>query len=88
MPPIPPGADYTHVITLTSPLAETQERIQFSEEEIRETIEGFYVRVDSLADNPYGLVPEYDEWNNVGAIDLRPWEIYLPLVAKGGTSAP
>lgn len=80
--PAPPApASSTRVITMTSPYEDTQERIQFSQEQIRE-IEAFYVRADSTTQNPYGRIPEYDEYNNLGVIDLRPWKIYLPLVVK------
>lgn len=82
VPPIHPGASHTRVITMTSPLAEEQDQIQFSEKEIRETVQGFWVRVDSHPESAYGLVPEYNEWNNVAAIILRPWTIHLPFVAR------
>ncbi|MFW6136109.1 MAG: hypothetical protein ACOC7N_04735, partial [Chloroflexota bacterium] len=81
IPPIPPGVTHTHVITMTSPFPDAQ-RIQFSEEQIREEIRGFFIRVDNDKENPHGLVPEYNEWNNVAQIVLRPWNIYLPLVVR------
>ncbi|MEA3377525.1 MAG: hypothetical protein U9R72_15165 [Chloroflexota bacterium] len=75
IPPISHTNDYeyyyTHVIT----------RRPFSEQQIREMTE-IYAKVDSHPLNPYGLVPEYDEYNNLGMIDLRPWKIYLPLVVR------
>jgi hypothetical protein len=75
-----PGAELT--ITLTHD--------GFSEQEIREEIEGFYVKVDNWADTIprpwtrlWGLVPEYNEWNNVkGPVSLGFDNVYLPLVVK------
>jgi uncharacterized repeat protein (TIGR01451 family) len=75
-----PGAELT--ITLTHD--------GFSEQEIREKIKGFYVKVDNWADTTtrpwtrlWGLVPEYNEWNNVkGPVSLGFDNVYLPLVVK------
>jgi hypothetical protein len=75
-----PGATYTLVITRTGSL----KPIQFSEQAL-DALSGFYVKVDNHADNPYGLVPESDEWNNVGppiSAQAGLYFIYLPLVER------
>jgi len=81
IPPIAPGDNYTHIVTVNNPF--DQEKIQFSEQELREA--EFYVRVDSHADHPYGLVPESDEMNNIGKSPSPSpdnYDIYLPLVQR------
>ena len=72
MPALAPGA--THALTLT--------RDGFSEEEIQE-IHSFYVKVDNHELYPYGLVPEFNEMNNLGE-PIDPWlaRMYLPLILK------
>ena len=52
----------------------------FSEQEIGEGIERFYVKVDNHGLHPYGLVPEHNEMNNL----YNPWSYYayLPLVFR------
>jgi uncharacterized repeat protein (TIGR01451 family) len=40
-----------------------------------------YVRVDNFADRPYGLVAEYNEWNNVAGPILM-YEVYLPTFLR------
>ena len=73
--PIPPGHQQTVVITHT-----------FTDTEVLEEIEAFYVRVDNEDDpRPYGLVPESNEMNNLGGpVDPSPsdYSIYLPLVTN------
>jgi len=72
MPALAPGA--THALTLTHG--------GFSEEEIQE-IHSFYVKVDNHELYPYGLVPEFNEMNNLGE-PIDPWlaRMYLPLILK------
>jgi len=73
--PIGPGSQ--DVVTITVPGG-------LSERQIRDT-RALYVKVDNHLDAPYGLVPEYDETNNLGVpIDPRDYlyYIYLPLVQK------
>lgn len=94
-PALAPGAEYTLVITLTGT---SKQPIQFSEQEIWEEIEEFYVKVDNYAEpveneegriigwtSLYGLVPEYDEMNNLG-MPINPdsglYHIYLPLTCR------
>ncbi|MCK4316639.1 MAG: DUF11 domain-containing protein, partial [Anaerolineae bacterium] len=73
-----PGHQHTLVITHSG----------FSEQEIREEIEGFYVKVDNYADpiydeegriigwtRLYGIVPEHNEMNNL----FNPWSYYAYL---------
>ena len=79
-----PGHQHTLVITHSG-----------FEQEIREEIDKFYVKVDNYADpiydeegriiewtRLYGIVPEYDEMNNLGEFSLRPYCTYLPLVFR------
>jgi uncharacterized repeat protein (TIGR01451 family) len=83
--PIAPGGQRT--VTLVHEAG-------FSEEEIR-TIDDFYVKVDNYAEavlddggrvigwtDLYGLVPEYNEMNNVSAPSNSPdsYDIHLPVV--------
>jgi hypothetical protein len=71
MPTIEPGLQHTEVITHSG----------FSKQEIGEGIERFYVKVDNHDQPPgYGLVPEYNEMNNL----YNPWSYYayLPLVFR------
>jgi len=54
----------------------------FSTREIRETW-ALYVKADNHKFYPYGLIPESNEMNNLGApIYLRPHHIYLPLIRR------
>ena len=79
-PPIAPGLEHTVIIIHSS---------GFSEQEIQEGIQGFYVKVDNHNLYPYGLVPERDEMNNVEG-PVYPWlqpevnanDVYLPLIFK------
>ena len=86
VPPLAPGATYTLVITQTGPPYST--RITLSPQEW-ENLEGFYVKADNFDNAPYGygLVPEENEWNNLGPVISRQaglHTIYLPLI-KGAT---
>ncbi|NLF01952.1 MAG: hypothetical protein GX601_13345, partial [Anaerolineales bacterium] len=54
----------------------------FTETEIVQ-IEGFYAKVDTHAQNPYGLVPEFSEMNNVAHIPLLRHRVYCPLMLRG-----
>ncbi|MDY6874908.1 MAG: hypothetical protein SWK90_01710 [Chloroflexota bacterium] len=67
---IEPGLQHTVVITHNG----------FSEQEIGEETDMFYVKVDNHGFYPYGLVPERDEMNNL----FNPWSYYtyLPLVFR------
>jgi uncharacterized repeat protein (TIGR01451 family) len=50
-----------------------------------ESTTGFYAKVDAYDKNSYGLVPEYNEMNNVaGPLSLADYqyEVYLPLVVR------
>ena len=72
--PIAAGGRYTATIHHT-----------LTEQEIRE-ITAFYVRVDNeAAQDPYGLVPESDEMNNLGEPIYPLRLIYLPLVQNRHT---
>jgi len=64
-PPIEPGLQHTLTITHSG---------------FGEAIETFYAKVDNHGLYPYGLVPEYDEMNNL----FDPWSyyVYLPLVFR------
>jgi hypothetical protein len=53
----------------------------FSEQELSQ-IQAFYAKVDNHSENPYGLVPEADEFNNVQVFTPRPYRIYIPLVLR------
>jgi len=84
VPPLAPGATYTMLITQTGP--PYSERIVLSAQEL-ESLEGFYVKVDNFDNAPYGygLVPEENEWNNLGPAISRQaglYMIYLPLIAR------
>jgi uncharacterized repeat protein (TIGR01451 family) len=85
VPALAPGAAYTLVITRTGPLEPTRERIHFNEQEVWHEIEAFYVKVDNDLQNPYGLVPEHSEMNNLGE-PVNPQSgasfVYLPLVVR------
>jgi len=65
--PIASGAQRTVVFTHT-----------FTEQQIG-SIHEFYVKADNHSGRPYGLVPEYNEMNNLGK-PLR--RVYLPLVLR------
>jgi hypothetical protein len=54
--------------------------IEFTQEEIDE-IDSIYAKIDNFDDPPYGLVPEYDEENNVWP--ALSTDIYLPFVTRG-----
>jgi hypothetical protein len=91
--PLAPGAQ--QILTVTH-YNGTAQRIQFSEQEIRHEIGAFYVKVDNYAEavydgqeriigwtRLYGLVPEYNEMNNVaGPVDLGFHYVYLPMVTR------
>jgi hypothetical protein len=69
------AADETYTFTITHLEG-------FNAESLRQ-IQAFYVKVDNYHRSSYGLVPESDEMNNLGEpIILRPYRIYLPLIAK------
>jgi hypothetical protein len=57
----------------------------FTEAELQ-SIQGFYAKVDNQPPSPYGLVPEYNEMNNVagpvGPWPDYPYDVYLPLVIR------
>ena len=86
VPPIAPGLQHTLVITHSG----------FSEGEIQGEIEAFYAKVDNYAEpildgegrvtgwtRLYGLVPEYNEMNNIGGpIELWSHRVYLPMIVK------
>ena len=81
-PAIAPGAQETVVITLTGT---SKQLVQFDEQEIKEEIQEFYAKVDNFNVHPYGLVPEYNEMNNImGPVSPYPdsSRICLPLVLK------
>jgi uncharacterized repeat protein (TIGR01451 family) len=70
--PVAPGDQQTMTIPFDG----------FTADQLRE-MEAFYVRVDNYDHSrPYGLVPEYDEGNNVEKLVLRPYHVYLPLVER------
>jgi hypothetical protein len=83
--PLPPGVQYTLTIPYT-----------FTQQEIREEIQAFYVKVDNYAEpvrgegdriigwtDLWGLVPESNEMNNLGG-PIHPgiYRAYLPLAMK------
>ncbi len=68
---IGPGLQRTVVITHSG----------FKEEDIGEEIERFYVKVDNHSLYPYGLVPEYNEMNNIYNPSWS-YYAYLPLVFR------
>jgi uncharacterized repeat protein (TIGR01451 family) len=81
IPAIAPGARYTLVMTLTGGNSSRQ-RISFTEQDIR-SMQGPYVKADSLGNYPYGLIPERNEMNNVvSPTDTWPYHIYLPLALR------
>jgi uncharacterized repeat protein (TIGR01451 family) len=71
-PPIEPGMQHTLTLTYDG----------FTELEILQ-LDGFYVKADNHEQDPYGLVPERNERNNVAG-PIIPWlnYIYLPLVLR------
>jgi uncharacterized repeat protein (TIGR01451 family) len=78
LPVLDPGEAHTFVITRTGP--PDYELIQFSEEEIRQNFQSFYVKVDSFNRYPYGGIPESNEMNNVWPVFGH--QVYLPTVAR------
>ncbi len=88
MPPLSPGATHTLIITATrSPTGMIEGPIRFTKQEIQDEIGAgdLYAKVDSYGVYPYGLVPEDDEYNNVGVLP-RPgtfrWRAYLPFTLR------
>ncbi len=78
-----PGAERTMIITLTKSVTGLViGPILFSEEELLQEIQKFYVKVDSLGNNSYGLVPESNEMNNVRELDGFTDRLYLPIVLR------
>jgi hypothetical protein len=72
VPELQPGAIFT--ATLRHPAG-------FSVEEVLQGIGAFYAKIDNHEDYPYGLVPEFDEDNNVRAVSTTPTlDIYLPMI--------
>ena len=68
VPPLAPGA----MCTITIPYTQG-----FTLQQIQNDVHGFYPKVDNHHEHPYGLVPEYNEMNNV-----RMHRVYLPLVFR------
>jgi uncharacterized repeat protein (TIGR01451 family) len=85
IPPVAPGMTSTLVMTLTrGGEGEPTGPITFTEEELTRThdlryFQRFYARVDSHLWHPYGLVPEYNEMNNVATVPAEPWRYYINL---------
>jgi hypothetical protein len=79
-PPLAPGAEFEVVATEVYPWDPLQKRsIRFTQDEI-DDIETFYAKIDNYYYPPYGLVPEYNERNNVWpGLSNR---LYLPLIAR------
>jgi uncharacterized repeat protein (TIGR01451 family) len=85
-PSLAPGASYTQVIA--SPWY-NQAPILFSESEV-DRIDTVYVKVDNFRERAYGLVPEYNEMNNVSltrdgesASQLGVlYRVYMPVVGR------
>jgi uncharacterized repeat protein (TIGR01451 family) len=70
--PIEAGSVHTLVITHAG----------FSGQELG-TISAFYVKADNFELSPFGLVPEYNEMNNVaGPVAVWPYGVYLPVVKR------
>jgi uncharacterized repeat protein (TIGR01451 family) len=80
-PPLAPGAQLDVVVTEVYPwVSELKGPIVFTQEEI-DAIDIFYAKIDNYYDRPHGLVPEYNERNNVWpGLSNR---LYLPLIARG-----
>ncbi len=85
-PPLAPGAEYVQVIA--NPWYNNQAPILFGAEEIAR-INSVYVKVDNFRARAYGLVPEYDELNNVSVTrdgiltsQLDLYRVYLPFVRR------
>jgi hypothetical protein len=72
-PVLAAGETYTFTIT----------HLEGFNAKILRQIQAFYVKADNYHHPSYGLVPESDEMNNLGdPIILRPYPVYLPLIAK------
>jgi hypothetical protein len=86
-PPLAPGGVYTQVIA--HPWYSNQAPILFSAEEAA-TINTIYVKADNFRGRAYGLVPEYNELNNVSLTrdgkSVRQMDflcrIYLPIIER------
>jgi hypothetical protein len=78
---LPPGAEFPLVVDEVYPWSDDfRGPIVFTQEEI-DGIDSFYAKIDNFDKPPYGLVPEYDEENNVWPALSK--DVYLPLVARG-----
>jgi hypothetical protein len=71
-PPIQPDGIFTITIYHSG----------FTKKQLDE-FDAFYVKVDNNWGSPYGLVPESNEYNNVGEpFILHPNRVYLPMVQR------
>jgi len=80
-PPLAPDVEIELVVTEAYPWVEDLKGpILFNEQDVGK-ITAFYAKIDNFKDPAYGLVPEYDEANNVWPALSN--GLYLPLVARG-----
>jgi uncharacterized repeat protein (TIGR01451 family) len=80
-PPLAPDAEIDLVVEEVYPwIEDLKGPIVFNEQDVAE-ITAFYAKIDNFEDPAHGLVPEYNEQNNVWPA-LSKW-LYLPLVARG-----
>ena len=75
-PPLAPGTSFTLTLVHDG----------FTERQVARGIDAFYVKLDNDGAYAYGLVPEFDEMNNVaGPVDPHPglsYRLYLPLMVR------